>query len=162
MKKLLGLALLAALLPVSAKAADNVGGCGWGSKLFDGERGLWPQVFAVTTNGTSGNQTFGITSGTSGCTKDGVVRSAWKTAAFIDSNMNRLASDISRGQGESLDSLAALLGVSQDDKALFGSTLQDNFALIFPNSSVKSPEVRQAIKAALANSPELAKYSSDV
>ena len=106
MKKLIILALIA--LPLSA-SAQSVGQCGWGSKLFDGQRGIAPQVLAVTTNGTSGNHTFAISSGTSGCVQNGTVRSAWRTAAYIDGNMNRLAKDISRGEGESLDTLAGLI-----------------------------------------------------
>ncbi|HEY8553803.1 MAG TPA: DUF3015 family protein [Burkholderiales bacterium] len=75
-KKVLAVALVS-LFPVAGMAAgeNNVGSCGWGSKLFDGQRGVVPQVLAATTNGTFGSQTFGISSGTSGCTQDGVVRS---------------------------------------------------------------------------------------
>lgn len=69
------IALAVAVVAPTLVHADNVGGCGWGSKLFDGQQGVAPQVLAVTTNGTSGNQTFGITSGTSGCSQDGVVKS---------------------------------------------------------------------------------------
>ena len=73
MKKLCLVAVLAALPAVAM--ADNVGQCGWGSKLMAGQSGVVPQVAAVTTNGTFGNQTFGITTGTSGCTQDGTVSS---------------------------------------------------------------------------------------
>ena len=73
---------MAALFPVAAMAAgeNNIGSCGWGAKLFDGQQGVAPQVLGATTNGTFGNQTFAITSGTSGCTQDGAVKSNWKTA----------------------------------------------------------------------------------
>src|SRR5262245_43787680 len=85
MKKLLVVALVAAF-PAAAMAAgeNNIGSCGWGSKLFEGQRGVAPQVLGATTNGTFGNQTFAITTGTSGCTQDGAVSSNWKTALFID------------------------------------------------------------------------------
>ena len=56
-----------AALPVAGQAAggdDDVGSCGWGSKVWEGQGGLAAKVLAVTTNGTSGNQTFAITSGT--------------------------------------------------------------------------------------------------
>ena len=90
MKKILLAALVS--LPVTAfAAANNVGSCGLGSKVFEGQKGIAPQVLAVTTNGTFGNQTFGITSGTLGCTQDGVVSSNWKTALFIDGNKAQLA-----------------------------------------------------------------------
>ena len=86
MKKIV-IAALATLAAASSMAAqNNVGSCGWGSKVFQGQSGVAPQVLAVTTNGTSGNQTFGITFGTSGCTQDGVVSSTWKTAMYIDGN----------------------------------------------------------------------------
>ena len=111
MKKLL-VAVAVAAVPFGAMAAgeNNIGSCGWGAKLFDGQSGVAPQVLAVTTNGTFGNQTFGITFGTSGCTQDGAVRSNWKTALFIDGNKEQLARDISVGSGETLDSLALLMG----------------------------------------------------
>ena len=142
-----------------ASAADNIGGCGWGTKLFDGQQGIAPQVLAVTTNGTSGNQTFAITSGTSGCTQDGVVRSSWKTAMYIDSNMNKLARDMSTGQGESLEALASLLGMEDSDKAVFFSVAQSHFSVIFPSENVTSGEVLASLKEVLRANSQLAKYS---
>ena len=154
--------MLVLALPTLAVAADNVGGCGWGSKLFSGQRGIAPQVLAVTTNGTSGNQTFAITSGTSGCTQDGVVQSSWKTAAFIDANMNRLALDSSRGEGESLSALAALVGVDAQDRVAFNGAMQKNFSAIFSSSEVSSVEVAANLKGVLAAEKSLAKYSANV
>lgn len=152
------------LLPISAMAADsdNIGKCGWGSKLMEGNAGIAPQVLAVTTNGTSGNQTFGITSGTSGCTKDGVVRSNWKTALFIDNNVNKLAHDTAKGSGESLDSLANLLNVEESDKAAFFEVAKNNFSSIFTSSDVSSKEVMSTLKNILASNDVLAKYSQSL
>ena len=133
MKKILLAALVS--LPVTAfAAANNVGSCGLGSKVFEGQNGIAPQVLAVTTNGTFGNQTFGITSGTLGCTQDGVVSSNWKTALFIDGNKAQLARDAASGQGETLDALAALLKIDAQDKAAFVSLAKarhaDSFASV--------------------------------
>lgn len=160
MKKLIVLAVLLAL-PALAEQ-NNIGSCGWGAKLFDGQKGIAPQVLAVTTNGTSGNQTFAISSGTSGCTQDGVVRSSWKTAAYIDSNMNKLARDISRGEGESLDSLAALIGVKGADSQKFAAALQSNFSEIFPAADTNSQSVYDSIKNVLAKDASLAAYSANL
>ena len=87
--------IVAALLTLASSAVmaageNNVGSCGWGSKVFDGQSGVFPQVLATTTNGTFGNQTFGISTGTSGCTQDGMVKSNYKTAMFIDGNKAKL------------------------------------------------------------------------
>ncbi len=161
MKRIVTAAFLSCLLPLAA-LADNVGGCGLGSKLFDGQKGVIPQIFAVTTNGSTGNQTFGISSGTSGCSQDGVVKTSWRTAAFIDSNMNRLALDISRGQGESLDSLASLTGVQAADQAAFAAALQSNFSQIFASADITSAQVTASIKNVLAQDARLAAYSANV
>ena len=148
------------LLAPAIASADNIGSCGWGAKLMEGNSGVAPQVLAVTTNGTSGNQTFGITSGTSGCTQDGVVRSSWKTAAFVDGNMNKLARDMSVGQGETLDSLAGLLGMSSEHKAVFSQVAKNNFSEIFSSENVSSQQVVASLKNVMSRNEELARYSS--
>src|SRR5262245_22752963 len=63
-------------------------GCGLGSVFFGSKPGFI-QVLAATTNGTSGNQTFGITSGTSNCdTGSGGSASA---KVFIAANREALS-----------------------------------------------------------------------
>lgn len=162
MKKLLGALLVVSVLPMAA-SAQNVGQCGWGSKVFHGQSGIAPQVLAVTTNGTSGNQTFGITTGTSGCTQNGVVRSSWKTAYFIDANKTKLARDMSVGQGESLDALASLLGMENGaDKQVFFASVKDQFALVFPSSEVTTDQVVASLRDMLSANPELAQYSANI
>ncbi len=71
MRKLIlstGLALGAlGALALSAHAAPyGEAGCGLGSMIFGDSPGF-VQVLAATTNGCSGSQTFGITTGTSNC-----------------------------------------------------------------------------------------------
>jgi hypothetical protein len=159
MKKLYVVASVLALVPAAAMA-DNVGQCGWGSKVFDGQSGMVPQVLAVTTNGTFGNQTFGITSGTSGCTQDGKVSSSWKTSLFIDGNKGALARDMSVGGGETLESLAHLLGIEGQDRVAFGRIAKDNVARIFPSSNVTSQQVAMNLRDVLAGDAQLARYTA--
>ena len=151
--------LLALLAIPAAATAQNVGKCGWGSKLFDNQKGLIPQVLAVTTNGTFGNQTFAMSSGTSGCTQDGVVQSNWKTAMYIESNRTMLARDMSAGEGENLDTLANLIGVEGNDRVAFAQATQNNFAVIFPTSNTSTDEVLASLRNVLAANQDLAKYS---
>jgi hypothetical protein len=160
MRKLVAVVAVAALFPAVALAqANNVGSCGWGSKVFDGQSGIAPQVLAVTTNGTSGNQTFGITSGTSGCTQDGAVRSTWRTAMFIDGNKERLARDMSVGGGEALDSLAHLLGVDAADRTAFNRVARENMQRIFPSENAGTEQIVSALRQALAADAQLARYT---
>jgi hypothetical protein len=151
--------VIAALVTVAAASAmaqqNNVGSCGWGSKVFAGQSGIAPQILAATTNGTSGNQTFAITSGTSGCTQDGVVSSNWKTAMFIDGNRVALARDAAAGQGESLATLADVMGVKAADRELFAATIKSNFAAVFANDAVATN-----LKAVLAANTQLSGYAA--
>ena len=162
-KKLVAVALVG-LFPLGAMAAgeNNIGNCGWGSKLFDGQRGLAPQVLGGTTNGTFGNQTFGISSGTSGCTQDGVVKSNWKTAMFIDGNKEKLARDMSIGNGEALDSLAKLMGVRDEHKSAFFLATKENFARIFASDTASTDQIVASLKQVLAQSGELSVYSTAI
>src|SRR6267378_8069558 len=160
MRKILIAVILSAVsaLAFAQKAGaqqNNIGSCGWGAKLFEGQSGVAPQVLAVTTNGTSGNQTFGITTGTSGCTQDGVVKSAWKTAMFIDGNKERLARDMSIGNGETLDSLAHLIGVREEDRVAFNRTVQANVSRIFASGGT-TDQVVVALKEVLGSDRTLA------
>ncbi|HYA20002.1 MAG TPA: DUF3015 domain-containing protein [Burkholderiales bacterium] len=163
MKQIIIAAVLIAVPALAlADRQNNVGTCGWGSKVFSGETGIAPQVCAATTNGTFGNQTFGISSGTSGCTQDGAVTSTWKTAMFIDGNKERLARDMSIGNGETLDSLAHLIGVHDEDRAEFNRALQENFSRIFPSENVSTEQVVVALKDVLASNHDLAQYAASV
>ena len=158
MKKLL--IAVAVALPMSAMAAgeNNIGNCGWGSKLFDGQSGIAPQVLGATTNGTFGNQTFAITSGTSGCTQDGAVKSNWKTALFIDGNKEMLARDMSVGSGETLDSLAHLMGVEAQDRAAFNQVAKENLWKIFAADS--TADIMANFRQVLAANEQLARYTT--
>lgn len=162
-KKLVAVALVG-MFPLATMAAgeNNIGSCGWGSKVFEGQRGVAPQVLGATTNGTFGNQTFGITSGTSGCTQDGVVTSHWKTAMFIDGNKEKLARDMSVGHGETLDSLAKLMGVRAEDKTAFFLATKENFGRIFSSDSVSTDQIMVSLKQVLSESGDLSIYSTSI
>jgi Protein of unknown function (DUF3015) len=160
MRKLVAVAAVAALFPAAALAQqNNVGNCGWGSKLFDGQAGIFPQGAAGITNMTFFNQTFGVSFGTSGCTQDGTVRSTWKTAMFIDGNKERLARDMSVGGGEALDSLAHLLGVEPADRAAFNRIARDNMQRIFPAENADTEQVLSELRAVLMSDAKLARYT---
>ena len=166
MRKIIIAAVLSAVPTFVLSAApapqNNIGSCGWGAKLFDGQSGLAPQVLGATTNGTSGNQTFGISSGTSGCTQDGAVKSTWKTAMFIDGNKDRLARDMSIGNGETLDSLAHLIGVRDQDRATFNRAAQENLSSIFPSETVSTEQIVAGLKKVLAANRELSQYAASI
>jgi len=156
--------LVAALFAIgsSSAMADNVGSCGWGSKVFDGQSGIAPQALAMITNGTSFNNTFGVTSGTSGCTQDGTVGTTWQTAMFIDGNKAALARNTAAGQGETLDALAKLIGIDAQDKDAFARLTQENFARIFPNTDATAAEIQISLREVVAADAQLGKYATAI
>ncbi len=122
-------------------AAYGDAGCGLGSQFFGAEKGF-VQVFAATTNGTSGNQTFGMTSGTSNCVDAGAVRGAKAVPAFIETNVAVLAQDASKGQGENLNTLAHLMGCSAQT---FGPAVKQNYNKIFVDTNMQPAAVESQI-----------------
>ena len=149
-KNLLSLAFVAgALMASSAYAANNgMAGCGLGSMAFPGDNSKL-QIVATTLNGIAGNQTFGITSGTSNCVDHGASASAM----YIAVNQEALKKDIARGEGESLNGLSQLLKCS--DPTALNSTLQQNYSAIFPSNEVKSEEVNKNIHALIQSNKSL-------
>ena len=140
MKKLIvSIAAVAALSSAAFAAANDQTGCGLGSQVFKSTPNS-AVLFSIqaTTNGTSGNQTFGITSGTSGCKKTKFVMNE-RAEEFVASNMDQLAKEIAMGQGESVDTLAELLAV--EDKEAFASALQTNYKSIYTSENVKMADV---------------------
>jgi hypothetical protein len=110
------------------------------------------QVFASTTNGSSGTQTFGITSGTSNCDSSGGGASNAK--AFVATNRAALAKDIARGRGETITNLTALAGCG-DAKAV-GRRLQAKFKTIFPSATISDEDVSESVVGVLKGDSTLA------
>ncbi|WP_328187385.1 DUF3015 domain-containing protein [Marinobacter sp. OP 3.4] len=151
MKKLIAGAIL---LGASSMAFAQPG-CGVGAMVFKGQSGIAPHVLAATTNGIFGNQTFGMTTGTLGCNTNESIQSM---AMYMNSNVDKVARDMSRGSGENLETLAVLLNVDEADRGEFYRLLQDNFATIFPSSDTTSDQAVDAIVALLEQNDRLSKY----
>jgi len=136
MKKIVLFAL--ALVSFSAfsmhhKGGYGASGCGLGSMIFEKDNTWWKQVLAATTNGTSGNQTFAISSGTLNCDSPTPGKTA-QVEAYIEANRMALANDIARGNGETISGLSKVYGC--ENSAEFGKALKSNYRTIFPSSDV--------------------------
>jgi len=127
-KVLISMVAVAALSTVGFATVNNQTGCGLGSQIIKDDSSAVMLALQATTNGTLGNQTFGVTSGTSGCKKARLVMNE-RAAEFVAANMDQLSREIAAGQGESVETLAELLNV--EDKAAFASALQSNYNAIY-------------------------------
>lgn len=137
---IVGFLVISTMSISEAKEGYGAAGCGLGSLVFGNEPGI-VQVFAATTNGTFGSQTFGITTGTSNCEKQAKFASNERLNEFVSENMDNLAKDIAQGQGESLDTLAEILGISSEERESVYKKLQANFSNIFTSENVVSADV---------------------
>lgn len=158
MKKLLAVAVLATGANVAM--ADQDVGCGLGTMVWAGQSGVIPKILAVTTNGTSANQLFGITSGTLGCKSDGVIDSRAKLSMYMGTNAERLARDMSVGHGESLNVLADLMGVQAEHKAAFFQAAKANFGKIFAPENQTAGQVLSSLRDVMAKDAVLASYAA--
>ena len=158
MKKLILSAVIAGA-SVSAFAAGGHGpaGCGLGTEVIFKQADEWHEhVLAATTNGTSGNQTFGMTSGTLGCeSANGPLASG--VDMFIDDNLEQLASESASGHGETLSALSELIGIEGADQQHFSAAMKENFDAIF-NTESTSAQVYNSIVAMMQQDIALAKY----
>ena len=141
MKKIIS--LIAAIGLTTAVYANENTGCGLGSMIIKNQNSTMLQAIAATTNGTSGNQTFGITSGTSNCNKPSNFVANDKLNQFVGENMDELALDISAGKGETLSTVAKLMNV--ENNVEFSAKLQSNFTNIYSNENVTSATVIDSI-----------------
>ncbi len=161
MKRTLALAAVGILATSGvALAGDPDVGCGWGTMAFRGQTGVAPKVLAATTNSCLGNQTFGISSGTAGCKKSGAIQADARLNMYAGANIDKLASDMAQGQGESLDTLATLLGVTDADKPALFSLAKQNFGNLFPSEQVTAGDLLGTLSSLMATDQQLAKYVS--
>jgi hypothetical protein len=141
---------------------DTGPGCGlgklaWGD--YSHQKNIAPQVLMATTNGTFGSQTFGISTGTSGCTNDGKVMAEQKTTLFAELNFENLSQEMAQGQGEHLASLATLMGVPAEQQTAFFAMTQERYTSLVKTGEASPVAMVKAINDAIATHPILAQTS---
>lgn len=148
---------------VLAANPDTGPGCGlgklaWGD--YKGQKEIAPQVLMATTNGTFGSTTFGISSGTSGCTNDGKVMGESKTIMFAEMNFENLSQEMAQGHGEHLASLATLMGVPAEQHETFFAMTQERYTSLVKAGEASPVAMVKALNEAVAGHPVLAQAST--
>ncbi|MEO4047192.1 DUF3015 domain-containing protein [Pseudomonas sp. CAU 1711] len=156
-----GLVLAALSLASAGALADAAGGngCGWGNMVFDGQRGFAPHFLATTTNGTSGNATFGMTSGTNGCDTGARIGYGGRSIFAMNGMLDNIAEDMAQGRGEALDAYAILLGIERQDREHFARVTHEHFAEIFASESATGEQVLAATLEVMSRDRRLARYA---
>jgi len=140
-----GVALCSFTLFANAKVPYGMAGCGLGSMLFDPDSG---QLFASTTNATSINQTFGITSGTLNCLDSTKAAALSAQQQFMTANYSTLSKEAAQGDGDALRAFSSTFGCSKDAYPGFASEMQNSYSKIFtaPGSMAALSVVEDTIK----------------
>lgn len=141
---------------------DTGPGCGLGKLAWSDyahQKNIAPQVMMATTNVTFSN-TFGISSGTSGCTNDGKIMVEQKTTLFAELNFENLSQEMAQGQGEHLASLATLMGVPAEHQAEFFAMTQERYTSLVKTGEASPVAMVKAINSAIATHPVLAQVST--
>jgi hypothetical protein len=142
---------------------DTGPGCGLGKLAwadYKNQKNIAPQVMMATTNGTFGSGTFGISSGTSGCTNDGQVMAEQKTNMFAQLNFDNLSQEMAQGKGEHLASLATLMGIPDEQHAVFFALTQERYTALVQAGESSSVALVKALNEAVGKSPVLAQAVS--
>ena len=157
MKKIItGLVLFSAATVANAGAAGGDGGCGWGNALFKGSTGTATHVVAGITNAISGNNTFGMTTGTNGCTTTGKL--GYGGQSVVSSIMDEFSEDVARGEGDALDTVSVVYGVDAQDRDTFAKVMHENFSTLFPSEDVTAEEMMASIEEIMRADATLSKY----
>jgi hypothetical protein len=133
----------------------GIAGCGLGSVVFGPKPG-YIQIVAATVNGTSANQTFAMTTGTLNCD---LGDSGGQAARFIESNKEVVMKDMSRGHGETVESLAYIFRC--DDAQLFGDKMKASYDNLLENGISTYETTRRIIKT-IKSTPELQETCGNV
>ena len=160
MKKVIaGLILISASsvsTTASAVAAGGAEGCGWGNALFKGQSGTPSHVIAGITNVTFGNQTFGMTTGTNGCTTTGTL--GYGGQSVVSAIMDEFSEDVARGEGDAMNTVAVVYGVDAQDRDTFAKVMHENFTTLFPSENVTAEEMMASIEEVMKTDATLSKY----
>lgn len=142
---------------------NNGPGCGLGKLAWEEttqKESIGGQVMMATTNGTFGSQTFGISSGTSGCTNDGQILASEKVNVFAAINFDNLSQEMAQGQGEHLTSLATLMGIPVAQQPAFFAMTQEKYTTLVQAGETSPKAVILAMHDAMVDYPILAQATT--
>ncbi len=139
MKKL----MILSLVFISAAAQANDSGCGLGGLAIQRNTKL-SQLVSMTLNYSTLTQFFGITSGTSNCSANGIVFNDKEATVFAEANLPNLKIEMARGEGENLSAFAEILGCKST--STFGAMTRRQYENIFPNADVTTENFLKSIR----------------
>lgn len=135
----------------------GMAGCGLGSIAF-GDKPGFIQVLAATTNGLTGSQTSGISTGTSNCKYDAsaVAFKQHQQEIFVHANFDSLEHEMAIGKGEKLAAFATLLGCPASHVDAFGSLVRKEHSRLMGKGEDPSALLK-GVRASIATDADLSR-----
>ena len=159
LKNLVRVVVLGGFLAL-APASTAIAACGVGTTIWEGNESTGAKILAFTTNFWT-FKGISTTSEISGCgEEDNLFKkiSSAKLRYYASQNLDHLAVDFSRGQGEHLDAVAHLIQIRSEDREGFQALAQNNFELLFPHDNVTAGEMLEQLSQLMAENDALASY----
>lgn len=150
---------LAAANPVVHAGSTTGAGCGLGKQVLDGKSGFGWNLLAWLLNGLGGNETFAMSSGTSGCDTTKAVMNEHDRTEYAAANFDNLSADAARGAGEYLSGLADVMSVSDADRPAFNALMQSRYETLFGGAATPQTML-SALDSALRADTRLATYAN--
>ena len=146
--------------PVMA-AGYGAAGCGPGSMIFkqntkSEQLMSWGTNFAISMLLIPSIQPSAISTGVSNCGGSKAAVLAQEDENFVARNFDSLAKEMAVGQGESLDTLAGLLGCPAGQRSSFAAFTQKNYASLFRSEETVPQEMLATLKDELSNDQVMA------
>lgn len=148
--------LIALISATSVFAGDSSSGCGMGWEVAK-DQSLVSSSTRSLVNATFSN-TIAMTLGTSGCAKHSIVKNDAKGIHYAEANMNQLAIEMARGNGEFVAGFASVFGC-QNSRA-FGSMVQNKYESVLPSEKTSGVELYNNVKAQIKNNATLSSTCS--
>jgi hypothetical protein len=147
-------------MTTASAAGYGMAGCGLGSLAFKDQPGMI-QIVAATLNGIYGNQTFGITSGTSNCAEDGVSVAEKEKEYFSEANFESLNVEMAQGSGETLEAFAHIMGCEGEGVQAFSQLTQAKYSEIYPDPATTPEQMLGNLNHVMSEDASLATSCQD-
>lgn len=152
----LGMLLIGLTLVFSkAYAADGSSGCGAGWYILK-KNSLISSTLRATTNAIFLNATFGMTFGTSNCSKHSIVKNDMKAIHFTEYTFAQLKREMAKAQGDYFLAMADIMGCS-NQTAQFGKVVRGNYQNIFSKSTKTPVDMVKNLEKQIKRDPQLSK-----
>lgn len=151
------LAICLCLISAQNAFSETSTGCGLGWQVT---KSMTTSAAATraSTNATSSN-TFGMTSGTSGCEKHSLVKNDNMDIHFTEANIDAITAEAAMGSGEYLAGWARSQGCADSVGNEFNEVVQKNYMQLFGYSKDYTNSLSN-LKKLIKNTPVLARFCS--